>query len=206
MLTRRASSARSRSISWSGSCALLVRSRCTRFLTVIGLVTGMQQMPTGAFSSVPMTISCSRSDRIFQPSACVQTGPGPAGRGRQRRCDAVGQACRQHARAACRRTTDRVPDFLRSVGHPFWLGLRTADFLVPDALTSRWPVNRAGLRRSADDPRRPAVSPAVHREPGLRVLESEQPVSAASPLRNRAEATLASSDGESSRTGEEAAA
>src|ERR1051325_11419741 len=31
----------------------------------------MKHMPTGAFSSVPMTISFSRSDRIFQPRACV---------------------------------------------------------------------------------------------------------------------------------------
>jgi hypothetical protein len=29
-------------------------------------------MPAGAFSSVPMTISFSRSDRTFQPGACVQ--------------------------------------------------------------------------------------------------------------------------------------
>jgi hypothetical protein len=32
----------------------------------------MKHMPTGAFSSVPMTISFSRSDRTFQPSAYVQ--------------------------------------------------------------------------------------------------------------------------------------
>ena len=32
----------------------------------------MKHMPTGAFSSVPMTISRSRSERTFQPSACVQ--------------------------------------------------------------------------------------------------------------------------------------
>jgi hypothetical protein len=38
----------------------------------LGLGDGMKQMPTGAFSSVPMTISFSRSDRTFQPSACVQ--------------------------------------------------------------------------------------------------------------------------------------
>jgi hypothetical protein len=38
----------------------------------LGSVTGMKHMPTGAFSSVPMTISFSRSDRTFQPSACVQ--------------------------------------------------------------------------------------------------------------------------------------
>jgi hypothetical protein len=35
-------------------------------------LTGMKQMPTGAFSPVPITISRSRSEGIFQPSACVQ--------------------------------------------------------------------------------------------------------------------------------------
>ena len=38
----------------------------------LGIGDGMKHMPTGAFSSVPMTISFSRSDRTFQPSACVQ--------------------------------------------------------------------------------------------------------------------------------------
>jgi hypothetical protein len=47
------------------------------FLTVLGSVTGMKHMPTGAFSSVPMTISFSRSDRTFQPSACVQNRARP---------------------------------------------------------------------------------------------------------------------------------
>jgi len=44
-------------------------------------VTGMKHMPTGAFSSVPMTISYSRSDRASQPSACAQdrASPAPAG-------------------------------------------------------------------------------------------------------------------------------
>jgi hypothetical protein len=56
---------------------IAVRSRCTRFLTVLGSVTGMKQMPTGAFSSVPMTISFSRSERTFQPSACVQKRASP---------------------------------------------------------------------------------------------------------------------------------
>src|SRR5215831_12650212 len=37
----------------------------------------MKQMPTGAFSSGPMTISRSRSERIFQPSACVQNRASP---------------------------------------------------------------------------------------------------------------------------------
>jgi hypothetical protein len=37
----------------------------------------MKQMPTGAFSSVPMTISFSRSERTFQPSACVQKRASP---------------------------------------------------------------------------------------------------------------------------------
>jgi hypothetical protein len=48
------------------------------FLTALGSVTGMKHMPSGAFSSVPMTISFSRSDRTCQPSACVQnrTRPG----------------------------------------------------------------------------------------------------------------------------------
>ena len=46
--------------------------KITRFLTVLGSVTGMKHMPTGAFSSVPMTISFSRSERTFKPSACVQ--------------------------------------------------------------------------------------------------------------------------------------
>jgi hypothetical protein len=44
----------------------------TRFLTVLGSATGMKYMPADAFSSVPMTISRSRSDRIFQLSARVQ--------------------------------------------------------------------------------------------------------------------------------------
>ena len=44
-------------------------------------MTGMKHMPTGAFSSVPMTISYSRSDRASQPSACAQdrASPAPAG-------------------------------------------------------------------------------------------------------------------------------
>ena len=49
----------------------------TRFLTVLGPVTGMKHMPTGAFSSVPMTISFSRSEITFQPSACVQNRARP---------------------------------------------------------------------------------------------------------------------------------
>jgi hypothetical protein len=44
MSTRRAPSARRRSISWSRSAALLVKSRCARFLTVLGSVTGMKHM------------------------------------------------------------------------------------------------------------------------------------------------------------------
>src|SRR5580704_2352553 len=102
MSTRRAPSARRRSISWSRSAALLVRSRCTRFLTVLGSVTGIKHMPTGAFSSVPMTISFSRSERTSQPSACVQNAPGQADRERQRRCGGVGEAYRQYARSAGR--------------------------------------------------------------------------------------------------------
>jgi len=107
MSTRRAPSARSRSISCSRSCALLVRSRCTRFLTVFGSVTGMKHMPTGAFSSVPMTISRSRSETTFQPGACVQNRASPGSRERQRRCDGVGQAWCQYALA--RRTASREP-------------------------------------------------------------------------------------------------
>jgi hypothetical protein len=41
-------------------------------LTVLGSVTGMKQMPAGTSSSVPMTISFSRSDRTGQPNACIQ--------------------------------------------------------------------------------------------------------------------------------------
>ena len=48
-----------------------------RWLTGFGPVTGMKHMPTEAFSSVPMTISRSRSERIFQPSACVQNRASP---------------------------------------------------------------------------------------------------------------------------------
>ena len=54
---------------WSGQ-------RYTRFLSILGSVTGMKHMPTGAFSSAPMTTSFSRSDRTFQPSARVQNRPG----------------------------------------------------------------------------------------------------------------------------------
>ena len=72
MSTRRAPSARRRSISWSRSAALLVRSRWTRFLVVLESVTGMKQMPRGAFSSVQMAISFSRSERTLQPSAWGQ--------------------------------------------------------------------------------------------------------------------------------------
>jgi hypothetical protein len=46
-------------------------------LTVLGSVTGMKQMPRGAFSSVPITISASRSERTFQPSAWVQNRARP---------------------------------------------------------------------------------------------------------------------------------
>jgi hypothetical protein len=37
----------------------------------------MKHMPTGAFSSVPMTISFARSDRTFQPTARVQNRARP---------------------------------------------------------------------------------------------------------------------------------
>jgi hypothetical protein len=77
MSTRRTPSEMSRSISRSRSSALLVRSMWTRFFTVFGSETGMKQMPTGAFSSLPMTISRSRSDRIRQPSAWVQNRASP---------------------------------------------------------------------------------------------------------------------------------
>ena len=43
----------------------------------LGIGDRMKHMPTGAFSSVPMTISFSRSDRTFQPSACVQNRARP---------------------------------------------------------------------------------------------------------------------------------
>ena len=46
-------------------------------LNRLGIGDGMKHMPTGAFSSVPMTISFSRSDRTFQPSACVQNPARP---------------------------------------------------------------------------------------------------------------------------------
>ena len=59
------------------AAALVVRSRSTRLLTVLGSVTGMKHMPAGAFSPVPMTISFSRLDRTFQPSACVQNRARP---------------------------------------------------------------------------------------------------------------------------------
>ena len=58
-------SARSRAVSCSRSCALLVRSGCMRFLAVFGSVTSKKHMPTGAFPSVPMTIS--RSTRCMRP-------------------------------------------------------------------------------------------------------------------------------------------
>ena len=47
-------------------------SRWRPFLVVLASVTGMKQMPTGAVASAPMTISCSCSDRIRQPSTCAQ--------------------------------------------------------------------------------------------------------------------------------------
>jgi hypothetical protein len=47
MSTRRAPRARSRSYYWLRSCALLVRSRFRRFLTVFESVTAMKHMPDG---------------------------------------------------------------------------------------------------------------------------------------------------------------
>jgi ABC-type cobalamin/Fe3+-siderophores transport system ATPase subunit len=85
----------------------------TRFLTIFAWVTGMKHMPTGAFSSGPMTISRSRSDRMFQPRARVQNRASPAGHARPRRCDEVSPARRQYAQA--RRTGD-----IRSCAPPFW--------------------------------------------------------------------------------------
>ena len=43
----------------------------------LGIVTGMNHMPTGPFSPVPMTISSSRSDRTSRPSARVQNRARP---------------------------------------------------------------------------------------------------------------------------------
>lgn len=43
----------------------------------LGPVTGMKHMRAGAFSSVPVTISFSRSDSALQPGACVQNRAGP---------------------------------------------------------------------------------------------------------------------------------
>jgi hypothetical protein len=37
----------------------------------------MKQMPASAFSSVPITISRSRSESIFQPGGCSQDRAGP---------------------------------------------------------------------------------------------------------------------------------
>jgi hypothetical protein len=47
--------------------------------------------------SRPRSRSCALLVRLSQAPGS-RTGPGPAGRERQRRCDAVGQACRQYAR------------------------------------------------------------------------------------------------------------
>jgi hypothetical protein len=49
-----------------------------QFLTIFVSPAGMKHMPAGAFSSVPMTILRSRSDRT-QPSACVQNRASPGG-------------------------------------------------------------------------------------------------------------------------------
>ncbi len=48
----------------------------------LGIVDRHEDMPTGAFSPVPMTISFSRSLSTFQPSACVQNRARP-GQARQ---------------------------------------------------------------------------------------------------------------------------
>jgi hypothetical protein len=47
------------------------------FLTVFGSVTGIKHRPAAAFSWVPVTISPSRAQRIFQPGACVRNRAGP---------------------------------------------------------------------------------------------------------------------------------
>jgi hypothetical protein len=73
-------------------------------LDLLGSVTGMKHMPTSAFSSVPM-----RSRAQKGPSSralASRTGPGRAGRERQRRCGEAGRACRQYARHAGRRIRD----------------------------------------------------------------------------------------------------
>src|SRR4029453_8424356 len=72
MSTRRAPSATMRSISASCSPGSGLRSRWRRFLVVLASLTGMKQMPTGAVALAPITTSCSRSERIRQPSTCVQ--------------------------------------------------------------------------------------------------------------------------------------
>ena len=43
----------------------------------LGIADPLKHMPAAAFSSVPMTISFSRSDRTFRPSACVQNRARP---------------------------------------------------------------------------------------------------------------------------------
>jgi hypothetical protein len=58
----------------------------------------------GAFSSVPITISTSPSEKTFQPSARVQNRAAWEGRERQRRCDGV-----RPARSHCAVTQRDLP-------------------------------------------------------------------------------------------------
>lgn len=60
-------------ISESRSSAVVVKSMCTRFLTVLCIEpAGMKHRPTGASTVAPTTTSFSRTDRIRQPSASAQ--------------------------------------------------------------------------------------------------------------------------------------
>ena len=60
----------------------------------LGIVDRHEDMPTGAFSPVPMTISFSRCSVPSSQAPASRTGPGPADHEHQRRCGAVVRACR----------------------------------------------------------------------------------------------------------------
>ncbi len=79
---RRAPRPISRSISESRSPSVVVRSRCTRFLTVLrGSPAGMRHTPIGASRLGPMTTSRSRLESTGQPSAADQN------------CASAGRSC-----------------------------------------------------------------------------------------------------------------
>ena len=162
-----------------------MRSRCRRFFSCFGSVTGMKQMPTGESTDGPMTTSRPRSDSTRQPRTCAQNRARPGrscasttmwcrlsgipavstGRPTHRRC-APAQAPRWLASARAQdgdRSRRRVDDRDRA-RVPAAAGGRARGHRQPPGAGR--PAVRRACGRGAVRPRGGAAGRAAHHRPG----------------------------------------